>query len=151
MKRNITSVLKNAFVFKILLLLIYLFKQMDIINHTLHNESTFFAFKNRQYSYNNSKDLIYYGSNKTLATRFNHPEMLEKYSSPDHTSLRKRFPRFIGIGTSRSGTTALRMFLSRHPEIAMADSYETTFFHEDNKYELGLEVSYPNYLVVAQW
>jgi hypothetical protein len=59
-------------------------------------------------------------------------------------SSRSRLPNFLVIGAMKSGTTSLHFYLSRHPEIMMAEGKETDFFAREELWQLGAE-SYRNY------
>ena len=47
-------------------------------------------------------------------------------------------PHFLIIGSKKSGTEALRMFLNFHPSL-VAPFKELYFFNRDERYELGYE------------
>ena len=80
---------------------------------------------------------VYCGGNKTISNMYN--KKFEKFKSFDkkYPEKIKRFPRCIGIGLPKSGTTAMLKFLGKHPGMATAP-YEINFFSDDQKYNLGL-------------
>lgn len=50
-----------------------------------------------------------------------------------------RLPSFMVIGAAKAGTTALNLYLSRHPQIFMCPLKEPHFFSTDHIYERGLD------------
>ena len=65
-----------------------------------------------------SENLIYYGTNATIAEQYNTEAMFQKYSNPEDPSQVRRFPRVICVGIFKAGTDALSAFLDIHPRIA---------------------------------
>lgn len=56
----------------------------------------------------------------------------------DGTNLKKRLPNAIIIGSNKSGTRALLVFLKIHPDVRACPN-EVHFFNQENNYGLGLE------------
>ena len=42
-------------------------------------------------------------------------------------------PTFLIIGAARSGTTALYMYMKKHPDVFMSENKETNFFAYENR------------------
>lgn len=60
------------------------------------------------------------------------------YHINDGTNLKRRLPKAIIIGSNKSGTRALLVFLKIHPDIRACPD-EVHFFDQDENYALGLE------------
>lgn len=66
-----------------------------------------------------TENLIYYGTNKAIALKYNNPKMMRYFTRNGKSDEVRRFPRCIGIGVAKSGTSALKIFLGEHPYMVL--------------------------------
>ena len=131
---NISGILSIVIVYIIVALLYWILKLRNNASMLRHLPSYQNATSNTYLNklLNENKDnLIYYGSDESISTMFNNDIMMEKFSNHGNHSLLKRFPRCICIGTAKSGTEAILVYLSFHPQV-VCYMKEGRFFVKNN-------------------
>lgn len=83
-----------------------------------------------------SKDLV--NNFVELSNVTNKKSFVNAHAMDDGTTLKRRLPKAIIIGSNKSGTRALLVFLKIHPDIKACPD-EVHFFNREENYMLGLD------------